>query len=81
MKSKRERDIDVEVSLYANPMSKHAVEHDMRLSDSAENILVYCNTIIRLASDLSKHLIAKTSSLGWRFVSSLESLEGQVGHI
>jgi hypothetical protein len=35
----------------------------------------------RIATDRSKHLIAKTSSLGWRFVSSLESLEGQVGHI
>jgi uncharacterized membrane protein YgcG len=33
----------------------------------------------RIAADHSKHLIAKTS-LGWRFVSSLESLEGQVGH-
>jgi hypothetical protein len=27
------------------------------------------------------HRIAKTSSLGWRFVSSLEGLEGKVGHI
>ena len=50
LKSKRERDIDVEVSIYANPMSKRAVEHDMRLSDSVENIvqsLVYGNTIIK----------------------------------
>jgi hypothetical protein len=35
----------------------------------------------RIASDRSKHLIAKTSSLGWKFVSSLELLEGKVGHI
>ena len=100
----------MEVSLYPNPMSKRAIEHDMRLGDSVENIvqsLVFGNTIIqanpsncdqinhiiglilssvqelrdRISADRSKHLIAKTSSLGWRFVSSLESLEGQVGHI
>jgi hypothetical protein len=35
----------------------------------------------RLASDRSKHLIAKTSSLGWKFVSSLDLLEGKVGHL
>jgi hypothetical protein len=35
----------------------------------------------RIASDRSKHLIAKTSSLGWKFVSSLKLLEGKVGHI
>jgi hypothetical protein len=35
----------------------------------------------RIASERSKHLIAKTSSLGWKFVSSLELLEGKVGHL
>jgi hypothetical protein len=39
LKSKRERDIDVEVFLYSNTMSKPAVEHNMRLSDSVENIM------------------------------------------
>ena len=110
LKSKRERDIDVEVGLFPNPMSKRAVEHDLRMSDSVESIvqaLVFNNTIIqatphnfvqinhcislvlssvqelrnRIISDKSKHLVAKTSPLGWRFVSSLEALEGQVGHI
>jgi hypothetical protein len=110
LKSKRERDIDVEVGLYSNPMSKRSVEHDMRLSDSVESIvsaMVHGNTVVqatphnyaeinqifdlilssvqelrdRIASDRSKHLIAKTSSLGWKFVSSLELLEGKVGHL
>ena len=35
----------------------------------------------RIASDRSKQLIAKTSSLGWKFVSSFELLEGKVGHL
>jgi hypothetical protein len=93
LKSKRERDIDVEVGLYSNPMSKRSVEYDMRLSDSVENIvsvMVYDNTVVqvtlhnfaeinqifalilssvqelrnRIASDRSKHLTTKTSSLG-----------------
>ena len=32
-KAKRERDIGAEVALYSNPMSKRAVEHNMRLAD------------------------------------------------
>ena len=32
-KAKRERDISTEVALYSNPMSKRAVEHNMRLAD------------------------------------------------
>jgi hypothetical protein len=108
LKSKRESDIDIEVGLYSNPLSKRSVEHDMRLSDIVENIvraMVYGNTVVqatptncdqidqifalimssvqelrhRIASDRSKHLIGKTSSLGWKFVSSLELLEGKVG--
>ena len=35
----------------------------------------------RLAADGEKHLIAKTSEFGWRLVSSMEGLEGQVGRI
>jgi hypothetical protein len=93
LRSKRERDIDMEVGLHTNPMSKRSVEHDMRLSDSVESIvsvMVYGNTVVqatphncaeinkiftlilsavqelrdRIAFDRSKHLIAKTSSLG-----------------
>ena len=35
----------------------------------------------RIAADEEKHLIAKHSDLGWRLVSNLEGLEGQVGRI
>jgi hypothetical protein len=110
LKSKRERDIDVEVALYSNPMSKRSVEHDMPLSDYVESMvsaIVFNNVVVqatpskcaeinaifslllsniqdlhdRLASDRAKHLITKTSTLGWKFVSSLELLEGKVGHL
>jgi hypothetical protein len=30
-KAKRERDISVQIGLYSNPMSKRAIEHNMRL--------------------------------------------------
>ena len=33
----------------------------------------------RIAADEEKHLIAKHSDLGWRLVSNLEGLGGQVG--
>jgi hypothetical protein len=110
LKSKRERDIDVEVAMYSNPTSKRSVEHDMHLSDSVESMvsaMVFNNVVVqatpnncaeinaifflllsniqdlrdRLASDRAKHLIAKASTLGWKFVSSLELLEGKVGHL
>jgi hypothetical protein len=35
----------------------------------------------RLSCDSEKHLIAKTSSLGWKLVQSLEGLEGSLGKI
>ena len=35
----------------------------------------------RIAADEEKHLIAKHSDLGWKLVSNLEGLEGQVGRI
>ena len=35
----------------------------------------------RIAADEEKHLIAKHSDLGWRLVSKMEGLEGQVGRI
>ena len=33
LKAKRRRDIGVQVALYTNPMSKCAVEHNMRLAN------------------------------------------------
>ena len=35
----------------------------------------------RIAADEEKHLIAKHSDLGWKLVSNMEGLEGQVGRI
>ena len=109
-KAKRERDITTEVALYTNPMSKRAVEHNMRMSDVLSDLvaslscggqvlmasstnMVQVNGAIslvlsavqvlhdRLAADGEKHLIARTSDYGWKLVSSMEGLEGQVGRI
>ena len=33
LRAKRERNIAVQVGLYTNPMSKRAVEHNLRLQD------------------------------------------------
>jgi hypothetical protein len=60
LKTKRERDIDVEVGLYSNPMSKRSVEHDMRLSYSVESIVSAWGTSL-------------TNSLGGSVVSTLPS--------
>ena len=35
----------------------------------------------RIVADEEKHLIAKHSDLGWKLVSNMEGLEGQVGRI
>ena len=39
LKSKRERDIAVQVALYTNTMSKGAVEHNMRLADIVTDLV------------------------------------------
>ena len=39
LKSKRERDIAGQVALYTNPMSKRAVEHNMRLANIVTDLL------------------------------------------
>ena len=39
LKAKMERDIGIQVTLYSNPMSKRAIEHDMRLSDIVADLV------------------------------------------
>ena len=39
LKAKRERDIRVQVALYTNPMSKRAIEHNMRLADIVTDLV------------------------------------------
>jgi hypothetical protein len=49
-KAKRERDIDVQMALYSNPMSKRAIEHDMRLADVVTDMvdsLSYCGQVLQ----------------------------------
>ena len=110
MVARREAEIDKQVKLLSNPMSKRAVDHDLRLLDCVKNVkrvlmvgsgvLVANSTNLdvvnrslglvlsaiqevedRCSADKAKHLVAHKSHYGWKFVSSLESLEKKVGGI
>ena len=110
MVARREAEIDKQVKLLTNPMSKRAVDHDLRLLDCVANIkrvlMVGSSVMVatvsnldnvnrslglvlsaiqevedRCTSDKAKHLVAHKSNYGWKFVSSLESLEKKVGGI
>ena len=44
-KAKRERDIDVQMALYSNPMSKRAIEQDV-VTDMVDS-LSYCGQVLQ----------------------------------
>jgi hypothetical protein len=108
--AKREQDVATKVGTHTNPMSKRAIEHDLRLLDCLEDIRTYLivdgspvvvtpynsdqvsqaivlvlamtetmKTKINANSD--KHTIARISQLGWKLVSGIEELEGDLGGI
>ena len=110
MVARREAEIDKQVKLLSNPMSKRSVDHDLRLLDCVKNVkrvlMVNGGVLVatsanldvvnrslglvlsaiqevedRCVADKAKHLVAHKSHYGWKFVSSLESLEKKVGGI
>ena len=44
LKAERERDIGVQGTLYTNPMSKRAIEHNMPLADIVADLVDFCET-------------------------------------
>ena len=58
--------------------STNHVQVNSAISLVLSAVQVLCDS---LAADGEKHLIARTSDYGWRLVSSMEGLEGQVGRI
>ena len=108
--AKREQDIAVKVGAQTNPMSRRAVEHDLRLLDCLEDIRSYLLvdgvpvvvTLLnmklvtqaiglvlamtesmksKISANSDKHTIARISALGWKLVSGIEELEGDLSGI
>ena len=104
------QDIAVKVGTQTNPMSKRAIEHDLRLLDCLEDIRSYLlvngspvlvtphnielvNQAIglvlamtetmksKISANSDKHTIARISALGWKLVSGIEELEGDLSGI
>ena len=64
-KAKSERDISVQIGLYSNPMSKRAIEHNMRLGDVITDMvasLTFGGQVLQATPPTSTR---STRPLGW----------------